>query len=107
MYNTTSILRTFELILGLRPMTVFDAAARPMFAAFQNSPDVTPFTAEKARIPLDAKNPAATAAARRTEEMDFSEADRIDDDDLNAILWATIKGPNVPVPAPVRSRFGR
>jgi hypothetical protein len=105
MYNTTSVLRTFELILGLRPMTMFDAAARPMFASFQNNADLTPYTAEKARIPLDTKNPAATAAARQTAEMDFSEADRIDDDDLNAILWATIKGPNVPVPAPVRSRF--
>ena len=37
--------------------------------------------------------------------MDFKEADDIDDDELNAILWAAIKGPNVPVPAPVRSRF--
>ena len=31
MYNTTSMLRTMELILGLRPMTHFDAAARPMW----------------------------------------------------------------------------
>jgi DNA-binding beta-propeller fold protein YncE len=105
MYNTTSMLRTFELILGLRPMTVFDAAARPMFAALQNTPVLTPFTAEKPRIPLDTRNPAATPIARRTAEMDFSQEDRIDDDELNAILWATIKGPNVPLPPPVRSRF--
>ncbi len=105
MYNTTSVLRTLELILGLRPMTTFDAAARPMFAALQNTPNLAPFVAEKPRIPLDTRNPAATAAARRTAEMDFSEEDRIDDDELNDILWATIKGPNVPAPAPVRSRF--
>src|SRR6202022_4340081 len=30
MYNTTSMLRTMELILGLEPMSQFDAAARPM-----------------------------------------------------------------------------
>ena len=105
MYNTTSVLRTMELILGLRPMTVFDAAARPMFAAMQNTPDTTPFQAEKARVPLDTRNPPNTAAARHSAEMDFSQEDRIDDDELNAILWATIKGPNVPPPAPVRSRF--
>ena len=105
MYNTTSVLRTFELILGLRPMTVFDAAARPMFAALQNTPDLTPFVAENPRIPLDTRNPAATAAAARTAAMDFSQEDRIDDDELNNILWAAIKGPNVPPPAPVRSRF--
>ena len=107
MYNTTSVLRTFELILGLRPMTVFDAAARPMFAALQMTPDLTPYTAEKARIPLDTKNPANTAAARKSAAMDFDDADEIDDDELNAILWATIKGPNVPVPTPVRSRFAK
>ena len=105
MYNTTSVLRTIELIVGLRPMTVFDAAARPMFAALQSAPDWTPFTAEKPRIPLDARNPAGTAAARRTAAMDFDEEDRIDDDELNAILWAAIKGPDVPAPVPVRSRF--
>jgi hypothetical protein len=88
-------------------MTVFDAASRPMFAALQSTPVLTPFTAEKPRIPLDTRNPAATANARRTAEMDFSQEDRIDDDELNSILWAAIKGPNVPPPAPVRSRFAR
>ncbi len=105
MYNTTSVLRTFELILGLRPMTMFDASSRPMFAALQSTPDPTPFVAEKARIPLDTRNPPATTAAARTAAMDFSQEDRIDDDELNEILWATIKGPNIPPPAPVRSRF--
>jgi YVTN family beta-propeller protein len=52
MYNTTSMLRTMELILGLRPMTHFDAGARPMFTAFQANPDARPYTAEKPKIPL-------------------------------------------------------
>ncbi len=42
-YNTTSMLRTIELILGLRPMTQFDAAARPMLSCFQSTPDLTPY----------------------------------------------------------------
>ena len=41
MYSTASMLRTMELILGLRPMSQFDAAARPMFASFQKNPDST------------------------------------------------------------------
>ena len=81
-------------------MTTFDAAARPMFASMQSTPTLTPFEAEKPRIPLDTRNPAATAAARRSAEMDFSEEDRNDDDDLNAVIWAAIKGPNVPCPRP-------
>ena len=42
MYNTTSMLRTIELLLGLQPMTHFDAGARPMTAAFQRSPTRRP-----------------------------------------------------------------
>ena len=33
-YNTTSMLRTIEMILGLRPMTIFDTASPPMWSAF-------------------------------------------------------------------------
>ncbi|MCX6634329.1 MAG: hypothetical protein NT090_04460, partial [Acidobacteria bacterium] len=63
MYNTTSMLRTMELILGLRPMTHFDAGARPMFTAFQANPDARPYTAEKPKIPLDRRNPDTASAA--------------------------------------------
>jgi hypothetical protein len=37
--------------------------------------------------------------------MDFDDADEVDDDELNAVLWAVLKGPGVPVPTPVASRF--
>ena len=57
MYNTASVLRTMELILGLRPMTHFDAGARPMNAAFSATADNTPYTAEKTRISLTERNP--------------------------------------------------
>ena len=49
MYNTTSMLRTMELILGLRPMTVFDAGARPMSTCFQSTADPRPYAAESPR----------------------------------------------------------
>ena len=103
LYNTTSMLRTIELILGLRPMTHFDAAAPPMWGAFSDKPNLAPYEPEKARIPLDDRNPANTATAKRSEAMDFSEADRIDDDELNDILWRALKGSEPP--APVRSYF--
>ena len=49
MYNQTSVLRTMELILGLRPMTQFDAASRPMWAAFQLSPGYQDRTRRRSR----------------------------------------------------------
>lgn len=105
MYNTTSILRTMELILGLRPMTHFDAGARPMWAAFAGKPDPSPYQAVQPATPLDTRNPQGTATAARTARMDFSEADRIEDDELNDILWRTIR--STEPPAPVRSWFSR
>ncbi|MBI3209099.1 MAG: bifunctional YncE family protein/alkaline phosphatase family protein [Candidatus Solibacter usitatus] len=104
-YTTAGMLRTMELILGLRPMTMFDAAAKPMFAAFSSKPDSRPYAAEKPRIALDTRNPSGTSSAARSAKLDFSEADRIDDDELNEILWRAIKGTEPP--APVRSYFGR
>jgi len=48
MYNTTSVLRTMELILHLHPMTHFDAGARPMIASFSQQPSLTPYQAVRA-----------------------------------------------------------
>src|SRR5262249_34841713 len=43
LYSTSSMLRTMELILGLKPMSQFDAAARPMHNSFQADPDLRPY----------------------------------------------------------------
>ncbi len=105
MYNHTSVLRTIELILGLRPMTQFDAAARPMWTAFTNTPDPRPYTAEKPRTSMTERNAAGNPTAQRSARLDFSDADRIDDDELNDILWRAIR--KTEPPAPVRSYFAR
>jgi hypothetical protein len=106
MYNTTSTLRTIELILGLNPMTQFDAGARPMSAAFQALPDAAAYAAQKPRIPLEERNPAGSATADRSSRLDFSDADRIDDNELNDILWLAVRGTPA-APAPTRSYFAR
>ena len=106
MYNTTSMLRTIELVLGLHPMTQFDAASRPMHAAFQTVPDTASFSAEKPRIALDERNPAASATAARSLKLDFTQEDRADDNELNDIFWLAVRGSTAP-PAPTRSYFAR
>ncbi len=105
MYNTTSVLRTIEIILGMRPMTHFDAGARPMLSVFDNEPVLTPYRVEKPRIPLDTRNPQNASAAAESRTLDFSEADLNDDDEMNDILWHSIRG--TPPPAPVRSFLGK
>ena len=99
MYNTVSVLRTIEIILGMRPMTHYDAGARPMLDVFSKDPVMAPFSAEKPKIRLDERNPSGTATAALSKDLDFTEADRNDDDQMNDILWRTIRGTAVPVPA--------
>jgi hypothetical protein len=103
MYNQSSVMRTMELILGLRPMTQFDAAARPLTAAFATTPSPAAYTAETPRISLTTRNPPGSSTAERSERMDFKQADLVDDDELNGVLWAAIKG--MDAPPPVRSYF--
>src|SRR5437867_2665874 len=101
-YSTVSMLHTMELILGLPPLSQFDAAANPMFESFTDQPDVAPYKPEPARIDLQAINSLLAYGAERSNHMDFSEYDRIDDFELNEILWRAIKGVNAPIPPAVR-----
>jgi hypothetical protein len=94
-----------ELLLGLQPMTHFDANARPMAAALQPQPDPSPYVAEKPRISLTDINPPNAPGADASRKMDFDEADEIDEDALNDILWRAIRGSDPP--PPVRSYFGK
>jgi hypothetical protein len=94
-----------ELIVGLRPMTQFDAAARPMFESFSKTPDTTPYTAIQPKVSLTDRNPGQAVGAAESARMDFHEADLVDDDELTAVLWHAIK--HTDPPAPTRSLFGR
>lgn len=102
MYTTASYLRTMELILGLPPMTQYDQLATPLYQVFATKPVLTPYTREEARVDVMAKNGATGEGARRSARMDFSDYDKVDFDELNDILWKSLK-PGVPMPAPVRS----
>ncbi len=101
-YQTVSYLRTIELILGLPPLSQFDAAASPMFASFTDKADLATYAAEAARVDLDAVNSPLAYGAERSNKMDFDEYDRVDDFELNEILWRSIKGEDAPLPPAVR-----
>ena len=101
-YSTVSMIRTIELILGLAPLSQFDAAARPMFASFTSKPDLTPYVPEAPRIDVNEINSQTAYGADRSNKMDFDEYDKIDDFELNEILWRSIKGKDAPIPPAVR-----
>ncbi|MFO1006711.1 MAG: alkaline phosphatase family protein [Planctomycetaceae bacterium] len=105
-YNTTSIIRTLEQILGLPPMNQFDASATPMFDCFTDKADLTPFTAVPNTVPLDQMNPKPVsiqdeklrADALVSAELNFREVDKAPEDVLNRILWRALKGTGIPFP---------
>lgn len=105
LYSTTSMLRTIELILGLPPMSQFDAAAMPLWHAFADRADPTPYTARPANVDVNATNAALAWGARESRKMDFSEPDKADDIALNEIVWRSVRGADSPMPAPVRAAF--
>jgi hypothetical protein len=103
LYSTSSMLRTMELLLGLSPMTQYDAAATPMYAALGTEPNLKPWTKLEARINLNELNPTTAYGARESMKMDFSEVDLAPMDELNVILWKSIKGVDSVMPPPVRA----
>jgi hypothetical protein len=105
MYSTSSMLRTIELILGLPPMSQYDAAATPMWRSFQKEPDIKPFMSVPVTIDLNQKNTATTASAKLSETFDFSKEDRIPDLLFSKVIWKAVKGEDSEMPAPRRSAF--
>jgi len=105
-YNTTSMIRTIEQILGLPPMNQFDASATPMFDCFVAEPDFTPFQSVPNLVPLDQMNPDPQAIrdpvlrqdALVSETLNFREIDKAPEDVLNRIIWRAMKGSSVPYP---------
>jgi len=105
MYSTSSMLRTIELILGIPPMTQYDAAAESMWRCFSTTPNLAPFTSLPSNIDITEKNIAVNEWQRRSETFNFTREDAVPDMEFNLVLWHGLKGDSVPFPAPKRSAF--
>ncbi|MCF6331837.1 MAG: bifunctional YncE family protein/alkaline phosphatase family protein [Draconibacterium sp.] len=105
MYSSSSMLRTMEEILGLPPLTQYDASATPMWNAFKSKPDFTPYTALKNRIPLNELNSKNSFGAQKSLELTLGQADTAPDDEYNRILWYAIMGEDKPFPPRKRAAF--
>jgi YVTN family beta-propeller protein len=104
LYTTSAMLRTIELLLGMQPMSQYDAAAVPMYASFSDKPDLTPYEHVNPHINLQETNKPTAYGAQASLEMDFSDFDLAPMFALNDILWGNAKGADSPMPLPI-SRF--
>lgn len=105
MYSTSGMLRTIELILGLPPMSQYDAAAVPMSDCFTPIPDLKAYKAKPANVNLNERNLAVNKSSERSEKWNFAREDAAPDIDLNEVVWKSIKGEASIMPAPRRSAF--
>jgi hypothetical protein len=101
LYSTSSMVRSMELLLGLPPMSQYDAAAMPMDASFGTTPPVTSFNVIKPLIDVNATNTKDSYGAKQSGKMDLSEPDRAPMHALNEILWKNVKGRDAVMPPPV------
>jgi hypothetical protein len=101
LYTTASMIRTMELILGLPPLTQYDAGATPMFNCFRKTAKITPYQPLMPKVDLFAKNTEKSPYAKQSARMNFRDYDLAPEDELNRILWHVAKGPDVPYPTPI------
>ena len=107
MYTTSGMLRTIELILGMKPMSQFDAAATPMYRCFTKEANTAQFTAIEPTVDIAEKNVAVNRNSIKSQKLNLREPDAINDLEFSEIVWQTVKGLNSKMPAPKRSAFVR
>jgi DNA-binding beta-propeller fold protein YncE len=105
MYSTSSVLKTIELILGMQPMSQYDAAANTLWKCFNKTANHKAFTTRPNQWDLNEKNTAHTAMQRKSESFNFKKEDSINDHDFNEVLWKGLKGEMAILPAPKRAAF--
>ena len=101
LYSTSSMLRTMELLLGLPPMTQYDAAAMPMYNSFRETADLAPYAALAPKFDVNEKNTTRSWGAKASMNMNLDEVDQAPMFALNEIIWKSIRGADSPMPLPV------
>jgi hypothetical protein len=104
-YSTSGILRTIELILGIPPMSQYDAAATPLWRCFTSTPNYATYNYVPENVDLNDKNMVVNKLSKQSEVFNFSKEDEVPDAAFNEVLWKGIKGINKTVPAPKRAAF--
>jgi YVTN family beta-propeller protein len=107
MYSTSSVLHTIELILGIPPMSQYDAAAPSLWRSFSSTANTAPFIAKTESVNLHELVTVSNKWSKKCERFDFSSEDRVPDAELNEMLWVAVKGELIPCPAPKHAAFFR
>jgi hypothetical protein len=104
-YSSVSLLRTMELILGIQPLTQFDAAANAMVGSFTDRPSFAPYDAITPSVSLTRLNSPSAPLARESARWSFKHEDMAPERRLNEAIWKAVRGRASVMPAPVHRLF--
>ena len=91
-YSTVSFIHTIELLLGIRPLSIYDQTARPLYDAFSTrAVNAAPFTALAPRIRLNATNAKTAYDAAVSAKLDFTHPDAVNPALLNDIIAHAVR----------------
>lgn len=101
-YDFLSFIRTLELVIGMKPLNLFDATAVPMYDAFDADPsdNSEPYEAITPEVDLLERNTAASPNARLSERLPLEFTDRTPQRILDRILWQSVHGAGSQPPPP-------
>jgi hypothetical protein len=101
--STVAVLKTIEQILGLDSLTYFDDRAPSLLGLFQKQANLEPFIHRPPQVPLNDMNTSNAPGAKESATLDFSHPDSAPDQELNRVIWQSVKGRNSEPPPPVYS----
>jgi DNA-binding beta-propeller fold protein YncE len=100
-YDLVSVVRSMELIMGMKALSLNDALATPMYDVFTSRPlNSAPVDALPAAINLLARNTAAAPWAALSNRLLLGEVDAVPQGQLDAILWKSVHGAKSAPPPP-------
>lgn len=105
-YSTASVLRTIELILGLPPLSTYDAAALPLYAAFTPVADLRPYDVIAPKVDTRLRNGRDEYRALEASHLNWRNADAIPDALMNDLVWHAVRGARA-TPPPYGAFLGR
>ncbi len=74
-YSTVGVIRTMELLLGLRPLSAYDAMAVPLYAAFSTVPRPAAYAAVPPKVGTSARGARTAYGAELSAKLGFRRPD--------------------------------
>jgi len=100
-YDLLSVVRSMELIMGMKPLGLNDALATPMYDVFSPTPvNSAPVNNIPTTINLLARNTIASPYARVSSRLPLGTPDLLPQGELDSIIWRSVYGANSTPPPP-------